>query len=163
VSIEAPGGSPTARGTPESPGPLAARAVARLAKVMELALAEVDLSLPQFRTLVFLDEVDEPAASALAGNLRVSRPSVTALVDGLVARGLVERRPGDADRRRVGVVITSAGRRALREADRAVECMLAGILIHLPEPSARRALDGLCLWHEASNRARDANLARAPR
>jgi long-chain acyl-CoA synthetase len=130
---------------------------------MELALAEVDLSLPQFRTLVFLDQADDVLASALAGKLAVTRPSVTALVDGLVGRGLVERRPDGSDRRRVGHALTAAGRRALREADQAVERHLSGVLAYVSEPAARRAVDGLQAWHEAIDRARDASLASVPR
>ena len=53
---------------PSSPAPIttdAARALARLAKSAELALGGVDLSLPQYRVLVFLSEHDAAAASAL--------------------------------------------------------------------------------------------------
>ena len=72
-----------------------ARAAARLGKVVEKAVGEVDLTLPQYRMLAFLAE-GTSAASVLAGNLAVSKPSLTALADGLVARGLVERRPPPA-------------------------------------------------------------------
>ena len=50
----------------------------------------------------------------LADKLAVSRPSVTGVVDGLVARGLVPRNPDAADRRRIGVDLTGDGRRLLR-------------------------------------------------
>jgi len=42
------------------------RALARLAKSAEIAPGTVDLSLPQYRVLVFLSEHDAAAASALA-------------------------------------------------------------------------------------------------
>ena len=71
------------------------------------------MSLPQFRLLAFLSE-GEWAASAVADWLAVSRPSVTALVDGLVERGWVERRESPDDRRRVLHHITAGRSRRAR-------------------------------------------------
>ena len=68
----------------------------------KVALAQVELTLPQYRVLGILAE-GSAAASGLADRLAVRRPSITALIDGLVARGLVDRRQEDADRRRVAV------------------------------------------------------------
>ena len=65
----------------------AARAAAKLARQVTIPLGEIDLSLPQYRVLAFLDE-GGAAPSDLAGRLSVSRPSVTALMDGLITRGL---------------------------------------------------------------------------
>jgi len=103
---------PTARHT--------GRTIARLARQVELATASVDLTLSQYRVLAILDLGCE-AASKLADKLAVSRPSVTGVVDGLVARGLVERSHGDTDRRRVQLDLTPAGRLALASADAAIE------------------------------------------
>src|SRR3954462_5713461 len=92
-----------------------ARVLARLSKVVEHALGDA-LSLPQYRLLAFLSQGDW-AASALADRLDVSRPSITGLVDGLVKRGLAERRPGGDARRRFEHVLTADGKRARRAAD----------------------------------------------
>ena len=94
--------------------------IARLARHVELAVASVDLTLSQYRVLSILGEGRE-AASALAEKLAVSRPSVTGVVDGLVARGLVRRDQGDGDRRRVDVDLTESGRELLVAADLAVD------------------------------------------
>ncbi|WP_181783373.1 MarR family transcriptional regulator, partial [Pseudonocardia pini] len=104
----------------------AGRTAAHLARAIEVELASVKLSLPQYRLLSTLDELraeqsHESAASLLADRLAVSRPSVTALVDGLVGRGLVRREFRDEDRRRTWHVLTDEGRRALREADQALD------------------------------------------
>ena len=64
-----------------------------MARHVELAVATVDLTLSQYRVLGTLGDGRE-AASGLAQKLAVSRPSVTGVVDGLVARGLVRRDPG---------------------------------------------------------------------
>jgi len=70
--------------------------------------------------LAILEEGCE-ASSKLAEKLAVSRPSVTGVVDGLVARGLVRRNPGDHDRRRIDLDLTEPGRAALIAADAAFE------------------------------------------
>lgn len=100
--------------------------IARLARNVELAVATVDLTLSQYRVLSILGEGRE-AASALAEKLAVSRPSVTGVVDGLVARGLVRRDHGGEDRRRVDVDLTDAGRDLLVRADAAVDQRLERI------------------------------------
>ena len=131
------------------------RAAARLARQVEVALGDVDLSLPQYRVLAFIAE-GPAAASALAGKLAVSRPSVTALIDGLVARGLVERRPDPSDRRRVDHRITDAGRNALADADVAVDRRLRSLAAHLSPEKAHAALTGLVHWGDAIDAARAA-------
>jgi long-chain acyl-CoA synthetase len=83
-------------------------------------MAEVELTLSQYRVLAVLDEGRE-AASKLAEKLAVSRPSVTGVVDGLVIKGLVRRNHGDHDRRRIDVDLTDSGRQTLLAADAAFE------------------------------------------
>lgn len=158
-AASAPETEPTGSSAVEVPA-AAGRAAARLARAVENALGGVDLSLPQYRMLVFLDDMGSTAASALAGRLGVSRPSVTALVDGLVARGFAERSTDTADRRRVAHVITPAGRAALEAADDAVAGRLGELAEKIPEPGARSAaVDGLVDWLDALNAEREAKLA----
>ena len=99
---------------------------------MEVALAGMDLTLPQYRVLGILAE-GSTAASGLADRLTVRRPSITALIDGLVAHDLVHRRQEDVDRRRVALRLTDDGVRTLAEADRAVDDYLISIAGHLPD------------------------------
>jgi long-chain acyl-CoA synthetase len=134
-------------------GPLPGRTVAWLAKSLDRALAELGLSLPQYRLLAFLSE-GSAAATALAAHLAVSPPSLTALADGLVARGLVERRADVADRRRVAHVVTGEGLHALAAADEAVERQLTTLAQRLPPARRRRAVAGLNLWSQALTAAR---------
>ncbi|MHB8439487.1 MAG: MarR family winged helix-turn-helix transcriptional regulator [Acidimicrobiales bacterium] len=107
----------------------AARAAAWLAKHVELALTGVDLTPPQYRILGVLGE-GASVPSALAERLAVRRPTVTAVVDGLLARGLVERSPHEGDRRRVTHGLTEEGRRVLGHADSAVQERLCAIAAH---------------------------------
>ena len=113
----------------------AGRAIARLAKHLEHGLAPVDLSVPQYRVLALL--AGGPAASSwLADRLTVSPPSVTAVVDGLVARDLVVRNPDPSDRRRLNLELTESGRRLLVAADDSVNERLGQIAAYFgPDPS----------------------------
>jgi DNA-binding MarR family transcriptional regulator len=81
------------------------RAAARLARVAGNALAEADLTLTQYRVLVFLDAGDRPA-SDVAALLDVVPSTVTSVVDGLCTRGLVARGEDPRDRRRVVLSLT---------------------------------------------------------
>lgn len=154
MSVEA---AATAHGTaPQPVGVRAGRATARLAKTADLALQDVDLSVPQYRLLAYLSE-GTAAATALAERLIVSRPSVTALVDGLVQRGLVERQPDAADRRRIDHVLTDEGRDALAAADAAVEARLRDLAAHLGG-RAEDLLEALATWADALDAKLDAKL-----
>jgi long-chain acyl-CoA synthetase len=122
------------------------RVGARLARQVEVGLTQVDLTLSQDRSLMFLDE-GWAAASVLADHLAVTRPSVTAVVDGLVTRGLVERKHDDSDRRRIEHRLTEQGRQVLCQADAAVEARLREIAGHLAdEEETAAAFAGLDLW-----------------
>jgi DNA-binding MarR family transcriptional regulator len=136
------------RVTSKARQPVTGRAAARLAKHVEIALDHVGLSVPQYRVLIILEQ-GSTAASALASNLVVSPPSVTALVDGLVTRGFVERVGVVGDRRRVEHVLTQKGRKALAEADAAVNGRLDEIAGYLPAGERSTVVTGLRLWLKA--------------
>jgi long-chain acyl-CoA synthetase len=129
--------------------PTLGRTAAWLARRVEVALADIELSLPQYRLLALLGQ-GSTAHSALADQLAVRPPSVTAVVDGLVARGLIDRTHSEDDRRRVTHVLTPEGERLLARADEIVGERLEAILACLSdEKRAQQARDGLALWHEA--------------
>ena len=133
----------------------AARAAAKLARQVTIPLGEVDLSLPQYRVLAFLDE-GEAAPSDLAGRLSVSRPSITALMDGLITRGLVERRPDTDDGRRVHHHLTDTGRDTLQRADQAVGDRLVAIGTHMNTGDPDVLIASLARFGEAIRTARAA-------
>ncbi|MGD0378912.1 MAG: MarR family transcriptional regulator [Acidimicrobiales bacterium] len=125
------------------------RAAAWLSKQVELALGGVELSLPQYRVLGVLAE-GASMPSALAERLTVRRPTVTAVVDGLEIRGLVQRTPGGVDKRSVTHTLTPKGQRLLAKANAAVDARLLDIASCLDDPAlTRQALDGLVLWRVA--------------
>jgi DNA-binding MarR family transcriptional regulator len=137
------------REAPPNPG----RVLARLARQVELALTSIDLTLPQYRVLGILDAGPE-ASSVLAEKLAVSRPSVTGVVDGLVARGLARRDHDTTDRRRIGIELTDDGRHLLTQADAEVERRLDELAAHLDDPES--AFAGLAPWRQALDAYRSA-------
>jgi DNA-binding MarR family transcriptional regulator len=111
----------------------AARTIALLGRVVERAAG--DLTLAQYRVLALVADGDE-RASRLAGRLAVTKPSVSAVVDGLVERGYLAREPVEGDRRAIRLRLTTDGNRALAAAEAAMAERLAPIVGALSEPSA---------------------------
>ena len=135
---------------------------ARLGRQVEQALAKVDLSSAQYRMLFQLVDGAE-ASTTLARKLEVSAPSVTAVVDGLANRGLIERTHSSEDRRKVSLDLTDEGRKVLTLADESVEAHLRMIAGHLEGTNADELLDDLLVWSEALDAYRAARMARRAR
>lgn len=137
-----------------------AHTVARLARVVERALDTSGLTLPQYRVLGFLAR--GPAAAArLAERLTVSRPTLTGVVDGLVAHGLVARSRDDVDRRRVHHTLTAEGHAALAAAEQVVATRLEELLGTLPDTEQTTAVAGLRVLESALDIDRDRRSGRA--
>lgn len=137
------------------------RTLTRLTRQLEIAVAAVGLSLPQYRILGILGE-GSSGASALAEKLTVTRPTVTAAVDGLVARGLVARSPDGHDRRRIHHALTTSGELVLVQANQAVRDRLSEIAEYLPIEERSGAFEGFELWRKAlDTRRRSRAAARA--
>ena len=73
------------------------------------ALAELGVGFAQAHALRMLDPDEPIAMSALAERLFCDASNVTGLVDRLEARGLVERRSAENDRRVKALTLTPAG------------------------------------------------------
>jgi DNA-binding MarR family transcriptional regulator len=73
------------------------------------SLAQWDISPSQARALRVLAHHDEIRLSDLAEHLHIAARSATEVVDGLEAKGLVQRRPDPHDRRATLVTPTEAG------------------------------------------------------
>jgi DNA-binding MarR family transcriptional regulator len=113
----------------------AARALALTARSLERAAADSDLTLAQYRVLALVAAGDE-RSSLLANRLALAKPTITAVVDGLVERGHLTRGAVAGDRRSVRLALTTAGTAALRKADRAMADALDRILGHARDPGA---------------------------
>ena len=125
-----------------------------MARQVEVGLSESDLSLPQYRVLGLLAE-GMTLPSSMADRLDVRRPSITAVVDGLVTRGYVVRTHDEDDRRQITHAITAEGLRVLTAADEAVGERLSTIASCLEDPEdAAGALSSLAIWGKALSRWR---------
>lgn len=97
------------------------------------SLAELDLSLTQVKVLHMIEDAEEGELSIgqVAESVALSLPAASRSVDGLLARGFVERREDPQDRRARRVRILPAGSaitRALHEARlTACEAFVAGL------------------------------------
>ncbi len=105
------------------------------------------LSLPQYRTLIFLHRVKDASLSAVAGHLGLSLPAMSRLINGLVAGGLVGRRTVSTNRRQIALTLTARG---AGDAGNGARCeirrRLAGALKSLPaseQKAIQRALRAL--------------------
>jgi DNA-binding MarR family transcriptional regulator len=109
--------------------------LARIARVMERACT--DLTLAQYRLLAMIADGAE-RASHLAGELALTKPTVSATIDTLVERGLVEREAVDGDRRATRLTVTGSGRAALVLAESSMRERLDDVLARVDNPAAIR-------------------------
>ena len=84
-----------------------------------------DISIPQFRTLRFIQCNPDSSLSKLAEHLGLTLPSVSKLVDGLVKQELVIRQESTADRRCLTLVLTQTGASIVNSARASAQANLA--------------------------------------
>jgi DNA-binding MarR family transcriptional regulator len=83
------------------------------------------LSIPQFRTLVFLYRNEGASLSEVANNIGLTLPSVSKIIDALVIRKLVIRTLLPDDRRYISLKLSKLGHTTLMKAWRDTEASLA--------------------------------------
>jgi DNA-binding MarR family transcriptional regulator len=124
----------------------AVRALAFVARALERSLE--DMTLPQYRVLRLVASSPE-RASRIAERAAVSRPSLSGILDGIEARGWINRVEVEGDRRGVRPVPTEAGLQALRRAEAAMAAELDDVLASLPRGDASAVRQSLVLLGEA--------------
>ena len=102
-----------------------------------------ELSLPQLRTLGYLEAHADTSLTAVADFIGLTLPSMSKLVDGLVGRGLVVREFDRGDRRRITLRLTSAGSSVLAAAHDSTRAYLAGLLADLRPEQRQRIFQAL--------------------
>ena len=110
--------------------PTATTSIAAVARMFEVTLESVGLTIQKYRVLAYLDQAPS-TPSELAYRLTVQAPTVTRLVAGLAERGYVSREVDGNDRRRNVLRVTGAGRRAIAQASAASQAALDRILAPL--------------------------------
>ena len=89
------------------------------------------LSVPQFRSLCFVERYDGSSLSAVAEHLDLSLPTVSRMVNGLVERGYMQRRSSEDDRRHVSLSLRPRGQAVMQQARTATQNFLMEKLRHL--------------------------------
>ena len=95
-----------------------------------------ELSLPQFTTLMIVQEHGPLPMNELADYLKVSPPSASAMVDRLVEKKLLARDHGTVDRRQVIVTISKDAATMVAELEGAVLQAFAGLVDKIGEATA---------------------------
>jgi DNA-binding MarR family transcriptional regulator len=93
-----------------------------------------DLSVPQFRTMAYLNHHPGASLSDVAEHIGLTLPTMSKMVDGLVARKLAIRETHTGDRRRITLSLTPRGRATWEAAREAT-------LAHLAEQLAALSAD----------------------
>ena len=105
----------------------------------------VDLSVPQFRTLSYINSNSGASLSAVAEQIGLTLPSMSKIVDGLVVRKLVIRQTHHVDRRRMTLALTERGRSALAASHEATRNCLAQALGNLSSADRSTIMDAMNL------------------
>src|SRR5512136_1704820 len=92
-----------------------------------------DLSIPQFRTLAFIDRNADASLSDVAEHIGLTLPSMSKIVEGLVTRKFVTRQTHPTDRRRMTLALTARGETALQLSRAATRACLAEDLATLSD------------------------------
>jgi DNA-binding MarR family transcriptional regulator len=106
-----------------------------------------NISIPQFRTLRFIQRNPDSSLSHLAEHLGLTLPSVSKLVDGLVKQKLVTRKESTADRRKLTLVLTQAGAAIVDSARAGARANLAKKLTALSNAELQTISQALQLLH----------------
>ena len=107
---------------PFSPDECARQVLQVIPMVLHVIRAEMrshrvaDLSVPQFRVLIYLSRHEGASISDVAEHMGLTLPSISKMVDGLVTRELVTREMDPGDRRRMKLVPTDLGREKMQSA-----------------------------------------------
>jgi MarR family transcriptional regulator for hemolysin len=101
------------------------------------------LSVPQFRTLLFINRKKGASLSQVADAIGLTLPSMSALIDGLVKRNFVSRRTHTGDRRRMDLALTQRGEIILESARKATQQYLKDRLSSLSEEDRGTVVKGL--------------------
>ena len=105
------------------------------------------LSLPQFRTLIFLNRTENSSLSALAEHIGLSPSAMSRLVNRLVQDQLVDRQEVSTNRRQIALVLTEDGKATLEKVRSEIRLRLADSLKQLPTNDQKKIQHAMKLLH----------------
>jgi DNA-binding MarR family transcriptional regulator len=110
----------------------------RLAAISGPALAPLGINGRELAVLTVLSQGEPPSQLEAAQRLAIDRSTMVTMIDGLEGKGLVERRPHGADRRKNIVALTNQGRETLAGASEIVDAAEHEFLAPLSPEEATR-------------------------
>ncbi|MGG5173267.1 MarR family winged helix-turn-helix transcriptional regulator [Pseudarthrobacter sp. J1738] len=113
------------------------------------------LSVSEAHAVTELDRDGPLTQVELAGRLRLTKSTVSRLVDQLTARGWVQRRKRDGDGRLVWLELTDAGRHAAGELSTARAARFSSLLEAIPAGRRQTVVDALTLLVKAADEQLD--------
>lgn len=99
-----------------------------------------DLTATQLHYLEVIGELDHPTLTELAAALGLTKPSVTIVVDRLVAKGFVRKQSSNTDKRSSFLYLTESGEQMNKRHDYAHESMIDMITSKLDMDETRQLI-----------------------
>jgi MarR family transcriptional regulator, lower aerobic nicotinate degradation pathway regulator len=135
----------TGDGPPERlrtlPSRLTNQAALTANRIVDHALARAGLRRYHYALLATLEEAGPASQAALGRRTGIDRSDMVATVNDLADRGLLERAPDPADRRRNVITVTEAGRTRLTQLDQLLAAAQDEFLAPLPDDDRRQLID----------------------
>lgn len=103
------------------------------------------LSLSQLRVLYFLRRRSQSSLSEVADYLDVTRPTMSAMIERLVQRGLIDRMGDPIERRRIILTLTPEGAAEMERVYDATQQTVADRLAKLSEAQLQQVQAGLAI------------------
>jgi len=107
----------------------------------------MEISIPQFRTMRFIQRNPDSSLSDLAEHLGLTLPSGSKLVDGLVKQKLVSRKASMADRRKITLMLTDTGTSMVDSARGNARANLAQKIKHLSDADLETISQAMQILH----------------
>jgi DNA-binding MarR family transcriptional regulator len=126
--------------------------VVRLAKTLEIVLADVGLTFNQFRLLTLVEDATVTPGE-LSTRLVMKPPNVTAMINSLADRGLIRRSRSDDDARRTRLHLTRRGDALVGRAHAACDGALQHLAAGAEGDRAEQLLTALDRWLPALDAA----------
>jgi DNA-binding MarR family transcriptional regulator len=133
------------------------RLVVSLYREFEQVARRGDLSMTQYRTLLYLMSGARRAGELAAANA-VSRPTVSAMIGGLREEGWVEEQVDPDDGRVTKIVLTKAGRERVRRFEADLAKRLEALLPGVDRAEMRATFSDLYRAHSVTRQDRLANV-----
>jgi DNA-binding MarR family transcriptional regulator len=106
-----------------------------------------DLSVPQFRILVFIKNNPDASISDVAEHIGLTLPTLSKMIDLLVARQWVTRVPCSEDRRRMQLGLTERGLTMIGQAQESTRASLAACFEGLPPEQLEQVTQAMQVLH----------------